>query len=396
MTNVASARPFDRPGSPGLSAYPHALSPQLRTPGPTPLPERVLRAAVRPMISHRSPEFTALLGECVEGIRWAIQTTGDILLFPSSGTGGLEAAVANLLSPGEPALFAAMGWYGEMWADMAEAFGARPVRLRAPWGEAIDACSLDAALAQDHQLRKVFLTHNETSTAISNDMCALSKVVKDHGCLLVVDSVSGAGCLPFPVDELGADVVVTASQKGWLAPPGLTMIALSRDALAAAGAARCPRWYFDFLVQKQFQDKGATSMTPPISVMYALREGLAMMQEEGRERVWRRHREVASIVRSGLVRAGLDLYGTATGRSDTVTAVKSPFETPDDLAEFLSELRERYALVLAEGHGPLHGRIFRVGHLGSIEPTDAHQVVDRIGHALAARTRGSRLKRRAM
>ncbi|HEY8202214.1 MAG TPA: alanine--glyoxylate aminotransferase family protein [Actinomycetota bacterium] len=348
------------------------------------------------MISHRSPEFAALLGECVEGVRWAIQTTNDVLLFPSSGTGGLEAAVANLLSPGEPALFAAMGWYGEMWADMAEAFGARPIRLRVPWGERIDACSLKEALAADHKIRKVFVTYNETSTAVSNDMQALSKVVKDHGCLLVVDSVSGAGCLPFPVDELGADVVVTASQKGWLAPPGLIMISLSPDALEAAAGARCPRWYFDFLVQKQFHDKGETSMTPPISVMYALREGLAMMQEEGRERIWRRHREVASIVRSGLVRTGLVLYGTATGRSDTVTAVKSPFETPDALAAFLSELKERYALVLAEGHGPLHGRIFRVGHLGSIEPSDAHQIVERIGHAFAARTRGSELKRRAM
>ena len=179
------------------------------------------------MINHRGLEFAALLDDCIDGLRWAVQTTDDVLLFPASGTGGLEAAVANLLSPGEHVVIATMGYFGDLWVGIAERYGAVVTQVRAPWGSAIEPDRLAGALRLDPLVRKVFLTHNETSTGVSNDLDALAGVARAYGCLIVVDSVSGAGCLPLSVDRLGLDVVVTSSQKGWLSPPGLTMIAVS-------------------------------------------------------------------------------------------------------------------------------------------------------------------------
>jgi aspartate aminotransferase-like enzyme len=359
-----------------------ALEQQLRVPGPTPLPERVVRSSSRPMINHRGPEFAALLTDCVEGMKWAMQTDNDVLLYPASGTGGLEAAAANLLSPGEKVLFCTIGSFGERWADIAQAFGADVVRLAMPWGEPIDPADVDRLLDENPGIGKVFVTHNETSTAITNDIKAIAEIVKRRGLLIAVDSVSGVGSLPLPVDEWKLDVVVTGSQKGWMAPPGLAMVSVSAEAYAASAEAKCPRWYFDFAREKKFQDKQQTYTTPPIATMYALQEGLAIMREEGLENVWARHARVAEMTRAGLTAIGLELFAPDGYRSNTVTAVHAPVETPDELKALLGHLRTRYGLVLAGGQGKLQGKIFRVGHLGYIDDRDIYAILATVEQGL--------------
>jgi aspartate aminotransferase-like enzyme len=327
------------------------------------------------MINHRGPEFAALLTDCVEGLKWAMQTDNDVLLYPASGTGGLEAAAANLLSPGEKVLFATIGSFGERWADIATAYGADVVRLAMPWGEPVDPQDVERILDQNPDIRKVFVTHNETSTAITNDIRAIAAIVKGRGLLLAVDSVSGVGSIPLPVDEWKLDVVVTGSQKGWMAPPGLAMISVSPDAYSASAQARCPRWYFDFAREKKFQDKQQTYTTPPVSVMYAVQEGLAIMREEGLEKVWARHARVAEMTRAGLTAIGLELFAPDGYRSNTVTAVHAPVSTADELKSLLAHLRTQYGLVLAGGQGQLQGKIFRVGHLGYVDERDIYAIL---------------------
>ena len=356
---------------------------QLRVPGPTPIPERVMRAAGRPMINHRGPDAAVLIRDIVDGLRWGLQTDNDILLFPASGTGGLEAVVANIFSPGEAGLFCSIGSFGDRWADIAAAYGVEPVRLEVPWGEALDPEDVDRVLAEHPEIEKVCVTHNETSTGVVNDMRAIAAVVKGRGKLLAVDSVSGAGIMPLAVDELGIDVVVTASQKGWMAPPGLAMIAVGPAGYAAAAAARCPRFYWDFARQKGFIDQGTTFTTPPLAVMYALQEGLAMLREEGLENVFARHRRIADMIRAGLVAIGLRLVAPETHRSNAVTAVHSPTESADELKAWLASLRTKHGLVLAGGQGRLAGKVFRVGHLGYIEERDAYSILATIEQALA-------------
>ena len=351
------------------------LEQQLRVPGPTPLPERVVRSAARPMINHRGPEFAALLDDVVSGLRWALRTEHDVLLFPASGTGGLEAAAVNLLSPGEQVLFCTMGSFGDRWANIAEAYGADVVRLAVNPGDAIDPEDVDRILAQHPGIETVFVTHNETSTGVCNDLQALAAVIKGRGKLLCVDSVSGAGCLPLESDALGIDVVITGSQKGWMAPPGVAMVAVSPAAFARAETAKCPRFYFDFAREKKYQDRHQTFTTPAVSVLYAIQEGLAIMREESLEGVWARHARAGRMIRAAVEAMGLKLLAAEGHRSDTVTAVISPTDSADALKALLGHLRTRYGLVIAGGQDSLQGKIFRVGHLGMIDDTDVYAIV---------------------
>ena len=351
------------------------LEQQLRVPGPTPLPARVVRAASRPMINHRGPEFAELLSDVTGGLRWALRTENDVLLYPASGTGGLEAAVVNICSPAESVLFCTMGSFGDRWAAMAQAYGVDVVRLAVPPGEGIDPEDVDRILAEHPAIQSVFITHNETSTGVVNDMRALAAVVKSRGKLLCVDSVSGAGCVPLETDALGIDVAVTGSQKGWMAPPGVVMIAVSAAAFARAESATCPRFYFDFAREKKYQDKNQTFTTPAVSVLYAMQEGLAIMREEGLEAVWSRHARVGRMIRAGVEAIGLKLLAAEGHRSDTVTAVHSPAESADALKELLVRLRTHYGLVLAGGQDSLTGKIFRIGHLGMIDDADVYSIL---------------------
>lgn len=352
-----------------------AFAQQLRVPGPTPLPDRVIRSASRQMINHRGPEFAALLRDIEEGLRWAMHTDNDVLIYPCSGTGGLEAAVVNLLSPGERALFCTMGSFGDRWADIGVGYGADVFRLRVPDGEPIDPEDVDRILAENNDITTVFVTHNETSTGVTNDLAALAAVVKGRGKLLAVDSVSGAGCLPLETDGWQIDVLVTGSQKGWMAPPGVAMVAVSKAAFARAQTATTPRWYLDFARERKYQQKSQTYTTPAVSVLFAIQEGLAMMREEGMESIWARHTRVAEMIRAGIDALGLKFLAAEGHRSDTVTAVLNPVDGADALEELLTTLRTRHGLVLAGGQGDLSGRIFRIGHLGMVDEADVYSIL---------------------
>ncbi len=352
-----------------------AFAQQLRVPGPTPIPERVVRAASRPMINHRGPEFAALLRDVEDGLRWALRTENDVLIFPCSGTGGLEAAVVNLLSAGEKALFCTMGSFGDRWADIAAAYGADVHRLTVPAGEPIDPEDVERILAEHPGITTVFVTHNETSTGVYNDIPAIAAVVKGRGKLLAVDSVSGAGCIPLETDGWHIDVLITGSQKGWMAPPGVTMLAVTEAAMARAATTTTPRWYLDFARERSYQKRSQTYSTPAISVLYAIQEGLAIMREEGMESVWTRHARVAGMIRAGVDALGLKFLAAEGHRSDTVTAVHSPVDGADALKSLLTLLRTRHGLVLAGGQGDLSGKIFRIGHLGMVDESDVYSIL---------------------
>ncbi len=352
-------------------------SQQLRVPGPTPVPDRVVRAMARPLVDHKGPEFHALMERLQAGLRWGFATTAPVLVLPSSGSGGLEAAVANLCRPGEPALFCTGGAFGRRWADMGRAYGAEVIELESDWGAPVAADDLAALLDRHPTAAVVFITHNETSTGVTNDLPTLAAVVKAAGRLLAVDSVSGVPCLPMEMDAWGCDVVVSASQKGWMAPPGVALVACNAAALERAAGTTTPRWYFDLVRNHDFLQRAETPTTPAISVLFGLAEGLAMLQEEGRDAVWARHARCAGAVRAAVDALGLSRLAHPDAASDVVTAVLAPPGVDGDgVRAFRAGLRERHGLVIAGGQGPFADRLVRIGHLGAIDDAGTVALVD--------------------
>jgi aspartate aminotransferase-like enzyme len=332
-----------------------------------------------PMINHRGPEFKALLEELEDGLRWAFKTSRDLLIFPASGTGGLESAVANLVSPGERVLAVTIGAFGDRFAELAQAFGADVVRYAVPWGEAADPEDLDAILAGEDGIHTVLLTHNETSTGVLNPLQQLASVVKQRGRLLVVDGVSSIGSIELPVDEWGVDVAITASQKGWMVPPGVTMLSVSPAAWERQAQSSGPRFYFDWTRARKLQSEGMTFSTPAVSLLFGMREALRMMREEGLPAVYRRHLRIAGAFRAAMRALGLGLLAAPESASPTVTAVRLPEALQGAPArELMKAWRERHRLVLASGQGPLRERIFRIGHLGAVYDEDVVPAVEAI------------------
>ena len=356
--------------------------PQLRIPGPTPVPDRVQRAMDAPMINHRGPEFTALLPELEAGLRWAFQTENDMLIFPASGTGGLESAVANLVSPGDRVLAVTIGAFGDRFADLAEAFGADVARLTLPWGEAADPEDLDDLLSREPDVATVLITHNETSTGVTNPLESLAEVVKRHNRLLVVDGVSSIGSIALPVDRWRVDVAITASQKGWMLPPGVTMLSISTAAWQRQASARSPRFYFDWERAKNMQSKGMTFTTPAVSILFGLREALLMMREEGLPAIFQRHLRVAAAFRAASSALGLRLLAPPEVASPTVTAVYFPDALSGEKSEAVFKTWRDLGLVVGEGQGKLSGKIFRIGHLGAVHEADVVATVEALERGL--------------
>ena len=369
--------------------------PQLRIPGPTPVPARVLRAMDAPMINHRGPEFRALLPELEQGLRWAFQTKNDMLIFPASGTGGLESAVANIVSPGERVLAITIGSFGDRFADLAAAFGATVVRYTVPWGEGADPQDLDDLLSREPDIATVLVTHNETSTGVTNPMRALAEVVKRHGKLLVVDGVSSIGSIDLPVDAWQVDVAITASQKGWMLPPGVTMLSVSKAAWERQAQSRSPRFYFDWERAHKMQVKGMTFTTPAVGILFGLREALQMMREEGLPAIFDRHQRIAAAFRAAATTLNLRLLANEELASPTVTAIFFPEALQGEKADAVLQTWRDLGLVVGEGQGKLAGKIFRIGHLGSVYDTDVVTTVEALEKGLETHghpvTRGAAL-----
>src|SRR6202521_2329009 len=367
---------------------------QLRIPGPTPVPARVQRAMDAPMINHRGPEFKALLPELEAGLKWAFQTENDMLIFPASGTGGLESAVANLVSPGERVLAVTIGDFGDRFADLAEAFGAQVIRYAPPWGEPADPQDLDDLLGKEPDVATVLITHNETSTGVTNRLQALAEVVKRRQRLLVVDGVSSIGSIDLPVDRWDVDVAITASQKGWMLPPGVTMLSVSKAAWQRQASSRSPRFYFDWDRAKKMQSKGMTFTTPAVGILFGLRESLVMMREEGLHAIFQRHLRVAAAFRAAADALGLRLLPSSPEvASPTVTAVYFPEALTGEKSEGVFKTWRELGLVVGEGQGKLSGKIFRIGHLGAVYEPDVVATIDILERGLE--THGHRLIRGA-
>lgn len=356
------------------------FQPQLRIPGPTPIPDRVVRAAAAPMVDHRGPDFKAVVDEVVAGTKKVFGTENDLLIYTASGSGGLESAVVNLISPGDKVVAGVSGNFGDRFAAIAEAYGADTVRLNSEWGEPITPEDLRATLEAHPTTRVVLLTHNETSTGLTNPLADLARVVHDAGALLAVDGVSSVGSMPIDVDQNHVDVAVTGSQKGFMAPPGIAFVTVSGRAWEANRTARAPRSYFDWGPTARAVKEGATPYTPAIAVLYAVREGLRLMFEEGLENVYRRHRLLAGGTAAGLEAMGFRLFAAEGYRSPVVTAAIPPAGAAPDAYRKL--LRERYGVVIGGGQGRMSGKMVRVGHLAAVAEGDMVQVLWAMEQAL--------------
>ncbi len=344
------------------------FEPNLRIPGPTALPPSVREAGGRQMVNHRGDEFRAMLRRVEAGMKPYFGTEHEVILLTCAGTGALEAAVVNVLSPGDPVLSVSMGAFGDRFAKVAEVYGAAVTRLEVEWGEAAVASDVRVAAAAIPGLRAVLLTHNETSTGVTNRIGELAAAIREVApdALLLVDAISALGAVPFAMDEWGLDLVVTGSQKAWMAAPGMAMAAVGPRAWAAAESARMPRFYLDLKRHRDSAVNGETPWTPAVAVLYQIDEGLRLMQAEG-DGVFARHEACANMVRAGLRALGFALLAGDSVASRTVTAARVPEGL--DWKSFNAEVKAR-GLVLAGGQGKLKGKIFRVGHLGSVTTDD--------------------------
>ncbi len=352
----------------------------LRIPGPTPCPPEVLQAMARQMINHRGGEFARTLKDVTAKLKVVFQTKNDVLILTGSGTGGLEAAVVNTLSPGDKVLSVSVGAFGERFAAIAKAFGAEVTMLQFDWGKAAEPAAIRKALQADAKIKAVLVTHNETSTGITNDLAAISAVVKEFDKLLLVDSISGLGSIKLPVDEWHCDVAISCSQKGWMVPPGLAMVSVSEAAWRANASAKMPRFYWDFASAKRYLERGENPWTPAVSVVFGFAVSLDMMLKEGFPNVVARHARVGKAARQGIKSLGLSLFADEAHASDTVTAVAAPKGL--DVKKLLHILEEEHDIVLAGGQGKLGDTIFRIGHLGLVNENDIKEVISALKVAL--------------
>ena len=345
----------------------------LRIPGPTPVPDEVLQAMAKPMINHRGPEFARVLEDVTVKLKQLFQTKGDVFLLTASGTGGLEAAIVNTLSPGDKVLSVTVGVFGERFASIAEQFGAEIIPLRFEWGKAVDVDAVRQALQANPKLKAVLVTHNETSTGVTNDLASISSVVKEFDKLLLVDAISSLGSIDLPVDDWHCDVTVTGSQKGWMAPPGLAMVSVSQEAWQAHSTAKMPRFYWDFAKAKSYLERGQTPWTPVLSIVFALSVSLQMMLQEGLPNIIARHARVAKAARDGVKSLGLSLFADEKHASNTVTAVAASDGL--DIKKMRKIMSEEHQVVLSGGQQSLDGKIFRIGHLGWVTEDDIKAVI---------------------
>jgi len=334
----------------------------------------------RPMIDHRGPEFAKILADITAGAKRVFKTSNDLLLLTSSGTGGLESAVANLVSPGDEVVVALCGNFGERFAALAAAYGADVVRLEVEWGQPVDPDDLARVLESHPKSKVVLLTHNETSTGLTNPLRELARVARDADRIVVVDGVSSISSIAIETDAWGIDVAVSGSQKGWMAPPGFSLVSVSERAWAQQAKARSPRFYFDWKEAKSWGEKGMTPFTPAISIAFALHEGLRMLEEEGLDHVYERHAQLARATQDGLKALGFQLFAQDGYRSNTVTSALPPPGL--DVAALRKLLDTRFGVVIAGGQGKMTGKMVRVGHLGAVAAGDVVQVIWAIEQAL--------------
>jgi aspartate aminotransferase-like enzyme len=335
----------------------------LMTPGPTPVPSEVLLAQARPMIHHRTPDFSAMLMECVEGLKYVFQTTNDVLIFGCSGTGAMESAFVNCFCAGDKVIVARNGKFGDRMVKIAKTYGLTVIDLRYEWTSVVDPGDVAQALQDNPDARGVVVTQSETSSGVLNDVEAIGKVVAGYpDCVLIVDSITGIGAVPCMTDAWGLDVVMTGSQKGLMLPPGLAAVSVSAKAWKAYERSTLPKFYFDWGPYKKNLADSTTPFTPAVSLIIGLVESLKMMREETIEGVIARHSRLAEATRRGCEALGMKLFAPPEGRGSAVTPVWVPEGV--DGKQIVRIMKNKYGVTIAGGQDDYAGRIFRVGHLG--------------------------------
>jgi aspartate aminotransferase-like enzyme len=335
----------------------------LMTPGPTPVPSEVLLAQARPMIHHRTPDFSAMLMECVEGLKYVFQTTNDVLIFGCSGTGAMESAFVNCFCAGDKVIIARNGKFGDRMVKIAQTYGLEVVDLRYEWTSVVDPGDVAQALQDNPDARGMVVTQSETSSGVLNDVEAIGKLVEGYpDCVLIVDSITGIGAVPCMTDAWNLDVVMTGSQKGLMLPPGLAAVSVSPKAWKAYERSTLPKFYFDWMPYKKNLDKETTPFTPAVSLIVGLVESIKMMREETIEGVIARHSRLAEATRRGCEALGMKLFAPPEGRGSAVTPVWVPEGV--DGKQIVKIMKNKYGVTIAGGQDDYAGRIFRVGHLG--------------------------------
>jgi aspartate aminotransferase-like enzyme len=359
----------------------------LRIPGPVPLPDDILEAVGTQMINHRGPEYADMLARMTANLRTVFMTAADAYFITSSGTGAMEAAIVNTLSPGDRVLSLTIGFFGDRFGDIARAYGADVTTMSAPAGRAIDPGELRAKLRALSGVKAVILTHNESSTGVANPLREIAEAVhQGSDALILVDAVSSAAAMPIAVDAWGIDVVSTASQKAWIAPPGISMITFGARAWKAHQSAKLPRYYFDMAQYRDYLKIGQPPFTPCLSAMYALEVSLQRIVEEGIENVFQRHHAIAERCRTGAEKLGLGLFPDRKVASDTVTAIKVP-EGVDGKA-LVARVRKDHGVVIGGGQGQMTGKIVRIGHMGWVEHAHVDGALRAIEKSIAAMRAG--------
>jgi aspartate aminotransferase-like enzyme len=353
----------------------------LLTPGPTPVPPQVLAVLAEQVLHHRGPDFRAIYADCLARLRRVTRTEHDVLLFTTPGTGALESAVANLVSPGDRVCVVSAGYFGERWGELARAYGADVVDVRYAWGENPSPDDLRRALADAGGASVVYVTHCETSTGVVADVQALAEIARGAEALVVVDAVSSLGAVPVETEAWGLDVVVAGSQKALMAPPGLSLAGVSPGALAAAARSSSPRYFLDWERTRAAQERLDPPVTPAVSLVRALHVALGMILDEGLDAVFERHVRLGRACREGAKAMGLELFSPDDDRSAVVTALRVPDGV--DASALLLTLRERFGVQLVGGQGELRGKVFRIGHIGWFDVFDVSTALAAVELVLA-------------
>jgi aspartate aminotransferase-like enzyme len=353
---------------------------RLFTPGPVEIPARLLRALAQEPPHHRTDGFRAVLRRVVDALRWLHGTEGEVFLLAASGTGAMEAAVVNLMAPGERALAIAGGKFGERWGALLKAYGLEHQVVDVEWGAGVDPGVIARHLDQDPGLAAVFATHSETSTGALHDIEAIARITRERGRRLVVDAITSVGVHPLPQDAWGIEAVVCGSQKGLMIPPGIATLSLAPWAAPLIEPARLPRFYFDLRKARKSAPLGETAFTPPVSLVLALDESLAMIKEEGLEAVHRRHRQLAHAVRAGASALGFAIFPSSPSHAVTALTPPAGIEAP----AVVKRLRDVHAMVVAGGQDRLKGKILRVGHMGAYQRQDALDMVEALEECVTA------------
>lgn len=353
---------------------------RLFTPGPVEIPPRILRALAQEPPHHRTDGFRDVIRRVTESLRRLHGTEGEVFLLAASGTGAMEAAVVNLLAPGERALTIAGGKFGERWAALLKAYGIGHEVVEVEWGAAVDPEEIRRRLEADPSLGTVFATHSETSTGALHDVESLARITRSLSRRLVVDAITSVGVHPLPQDAWGVDAVVCGSQKGLMIPPGIATLSLAPWAASTIDGARLPRFYFDLRKARKSLPMGETAFTPPVSLVLALEESLTMIAEEGLDAVHRRHRKLAHATRSGAEALGFAVFSSSPSHAVTALTPPAGVEAP----AVVKRLRDVHAMVVAGGQDRLKGRILRIGHMGGYQLEDIVAVVDALEECVTA------------